>query len=129
MAHAGLLEAAIDGTGATPSLNRTKSTLLLADQADPLYANQLNMTGSEWGVIKETGNFPGAVWLWYYTLLYQIPPFNSSSASDLLVVITVMIVTGLLMFIPFIPGIRSLPLHLRVYRLIWRDYYRRQAKR
>jgi hypothetical protein len=26
--------------------------------------------------------------------------------------------------IPFIPGVRSLPRHLPLYRLIWRDYYR-----
>jgi hypothetical protein len=29
-----------------------------------------------------------------------------------------------LVCIPFIPGVRSLPRWLRVYRLIWRDYYR-----
>jgi len=27
--------------------------------------------------------------------------------------------------VPFIPGIRSIPLYVPVYRLIWRDYYRR----
>jgi hypothetical protein len=27
--------------------------------------------------------------------------------------------------IPFIPGLRSLPRHLGVHRLIWRDHYRR----
>jgi hypothetical protein len=27
--------------------------------------------------------------------------------------------------IPFIPGLRSLPRHLGVHRLIWSDHYRR----
>jgi hypothetical protein len=26
---------------------------------------------------------------------------------------------------PFIPGLRTLPRHLGVHRLIWRDHYRR----
>jgi hypothetical protein len=27
--------------------------------------------------------------------------------------------------VPFIPGLRNLPPHLGVHRLIWRDHYRR----
>jgi hypothetical protein len=29
-----------------------------------------------------------------------------------------------LICVPFTPGIRSIPRHIRLYRLIWRDYYR-----
>lgn len=129
LANSGLLESAIDGTGGpTPAIDRTKSLLLLQDQPDAQYADKLDMTGDEWGIIKETGNYPGAVWLWYYTLLYQIPPFSSASAADLLVVMTVFLVTLILMLIPFIPGLRSLPRILGVYRLIWRRYYRETGK-
>jgi len=130
LAQSGLLESAIDGVqGPAAATDRTKSMLLLQDQADQQYADKLNMTGDQWGIIKETGNYPGAVWLWYYTMLYQIPPFNSSDAADLLVVLTVLAVTLALMFTPFIPGLRSLPKWLKVYRLIWRDYYKSQGKK
>jgi len=130
LAKSGLLESAIDGVqGPAAALDRTKSMLLLQDQADQQYADKLNMTGDQWGIIKETGNYPGAVWLWYYTMLYQIPPFNSSDAADLLVVLTVLLVTLALMFTPFIPGLRSLPKWLKIYRFIWRDYYKSQRNK
>jgi hypothetical protein len=28
--------------------------------------------------------------------------------------------------VPFIPGIRSIPRYVPVYRLVWRDHYRRE---
>jgi hypothetical protein len=31
------------------------------------------------------------------------------------------VLTVAFIFIPFIPGVRSLPRHLRVHRLIWRQ--------
>jgi len=130
LAESGLLEAAIDGEeGSAPILNRTKSLLLFEGKEDSTYAAKMNMLGSNWGVIKETGNYPGAVWLWYYTLLYQIPPYNSSSAADLLVILTVMVTTCILMFIPFIPGLRSIPRGLGIYKLIWRSHYRELRER
>jgi hypothetical protein len=129
LAQSGLLEAAIDGeNGPSPILNRTKSLLLFEGQVDHIYAKKLNMLGEDWGVIKETGDYPGAVWLWFYTLLYQIPPYSTSSAGDLLVVLTVIPVTLILMLIPFIPGLRSIPRWLGVYKWIWRDYYREQRQ-
>lgn len=130
LSKTGLLESAIDGTGPMPLTNRTKSLLLLSDEslADGIYADKLDMTGDQWGIIKETGNYPGAVWLWFYTSLYHFPPFSNSDSADLLVVIAVAVITLLLMFTPFIPGLRSLPRWLKVYRLIWRDHYRDQRK-
>ncbi|MCF8564263.1 hypothetical protein LLE49_05840 [Alicyclobacillus tolerans] len=130
LAHTGLLESAIDGrTGPMPALNRTKSLLLLQDQPDAQYAAKLDMTGDEWGIIKETGNYPGAVWLWYYTMLYQIPPFSSSDSADLLVVLTTFAVTLILMLTPFIPGLRSVPRWIGIYRLIWRKHYQSVRER
>jgi hypothetical protein len=29
-----------------------------------------------------------------------------------------------LLFVPFIPGLRSIPRRTRVYRIIWREHYR-----
>lgn len=125
LAQSGLLEDAIDGAnGPMPLTNRTRSLLLLENSADSAYAAKLNMLGNEWGVIKETGDYPGAVWLWYYTLLYQIPPYNASSSADLLVVLTVIAVTLVLILIPFIPGLRSIPRRVGIYKWIWRRHYR-----
>lgn len=130
LAKTGLLEAAIDGEdGSAPLINRTKSILLFEMHVDAAYATQFNLLGQDWGVIQETGNYPGAVWLWYYTLLYQIPPYNTSPSADLLVVLTVILTTGILLFIPFIPGLRSIPRWLGIYKLIWRSYYREQRQK
>jgi hypothetical protein len=35
-----------------------------------------------------------------------------------------LILTAALILVPFIPGLRSIPRKVPVYRLIWRDYYR-----
>jgi hypothetical protein len=35
-----------------------------------------------------------------------------------------LILTAALILVPFIPGVRSIPRKLPLYRLIWRDYYR-----
>lgn len=129
LAKSGLLEAAIDGTGPQPNLNRTKSLLLFQGKADHLMAAQLDMTGEEWGIIKETGNYPGAVWLGIYTFLYQIPPISTSPSIDLLAValFTTMVVIAALL--PFIPGLRDIPKAIPVYKWIWRDFYREEKER
>jgi hypothetical protein len=75
-------------------------------------------------MMNETGNYPGQAWLWLYTLWYQVPPMNSSASGDLQVWAIMMILTLGLVFLPFIPGLRSIPRWSRVYRLIWRQHYR-----
>jgi hypothetical protein len=37
-----------------------------------------------------------------------------------------MVLSLLLVLLPFIPGLRSVPWLTRVYRLIWRQHYRSQ---
>jgi hypothetical protein len=75
-------------------------------------------------MMNETGNYPGQAWLWLYTFWYQVSPFNTSSNGDLMVWATMMVLSGLLLFLPFIPGLRSLPRRLGLYKLIWREHYR-----
>ena len=84
-----------------------------------------HLLGDQWGMMNETGSYPGQVWLWLYTFWYQIEPFKSSDNADALVWGVMALLTLAFVCIPFIPGLRSLPRPLRVYRLIWRDYYRR----
>jgi hypothetical protein len=74
--------------------------------------------------MNETGRYPGQAWLWLYTFWYQIPPYNTASNADLLVVLTMGLLTTLLLLVPFIPGLRDIPRWVPIYRLIWREHYR-----
>ncbi len=102
---------------------------LLFIQGDPLHnaAEPLNLLGSQWGMMNETGSYPGQAWLWLYTFWYQVPPWSTSSNGDALVWLTMAILTLILVLVPFIPGLNQLPRYLGVYKLIWRDWYREQG--
>jgi hypothetical protein len=106
----------------------TKPLLFLADGA--YYANlasDMNLTGSQWGVMNETGSYPGQPWLWLYQLWYQLPGFRTSPNADLIAIYLTGLGTLLLLFIPFIPGLRDIPRWIPVHRLVWRDWNKRQA--
>ncbi len=96
----------------------------LADRADAQH-----LSGDQWGMMNETGNFPGQAWLWLYTFWYQIKPFSSSTNVDALVWGLMAVLTVLLALVPFIPGLRSIPRLIPIHRLIWRDYYRSMRQR
>jgi hypothetical protein len=91
-------------------------------------ADQQKLTGDQWGMMNETGRYPGQAWLWLYTMWYQVAPFNrdsgflgiSAANADLAVVVVMLILTALLVLVPFIPGLRDIPRWVPVYRLIWR---------
>ena len=87
-------------------------------------AQAQKLTGTQWGMMNETGRYPGQAWLWLYTLWYQIPPYSSASNADLLVVATIAVLTLALLLVPFIPGVRDLPRWIPIHRLIWRRHYR-----
>ncbi len=94
-------------------------------------AQQANLTGSQWGMMNETGSYPGQTWLWLYTMWYQIPPFTSadgflglsSANADLGIVIIMTLLTAGLALVPFIPLLRDIPRWIPIHRLIWREYY------
>jgi hypothetical protein len=103
----------------------TKPLLFLSDGtyfADRAQAQHL--LGTQWGMMNETGSYPGQVWLWLYTFWYQVEPFKSSSNADALVWGLMMLLSLAFICIPLIPGVRSLPRKIPIYRLIWRDHYR-----
>jgi hypothetical protein len=79
-------------------------------------------------MMNETGNYPGQAWLWLYTFWYQISPFKTSKNADAQVWAIMMVLTLVLVLLPLIPGLRSIPRVIPVYRLIWRNYYRHQAR-
>ncbi len=101
----------------------TKPLLFLSEDALPTKAAQFNLLGSQWGMMNETGNYPGAAWLWLYTFWYQVPPYNTSPNADALVLLTMGILTAILVLFPFLPYLNRLPYYLGVHRLIWREYY------
>jgi hypothetical protein len=94
-------------------------------------AQQAHLTGSQWGMMNETGQYPGQTWLWLYTMWYQVTPFNSptgflgfnSSNADLGVIILMTALTAALALVPFIPILRDIPRWIPIHRLIWRQYY------
>jgi hypothetical protein len=102
----------------------TKPLLFLSEDALPTRAQQLNMLGSQWGMMNSTGNYPGQAWLWLYTFWYQIPPYNTASNADALVWLTMAVLTLALIVFPYLPYLNRLPYYLGVHRLIWREYYR-----
>jgi quinol-cytochrome oxidoreductase complex cytochrome b subunit len=101
--------------------NYTKPLLFIADGG--YYANlatSLHLTGGQWGVMNETGSYPGQPWLWLYQLWYHVAPFNSSASVDVWAVYLTGVATILLLLVPFIPGLRDIPRVIPVHRLIWR---------
>jgi hypothetical protein len=94
-------------------------------------AQDQQLTGSQWGMMNETGRYPGQAWLWLYTMWYQIPPFTSDTGflginagnADLGVVGVMLLLSLLLILVPFIPGLRDIPRWIPVHRLIWRQHY------
>jgi len=129
-AKAGLVDSQlVDQPGSLYSMDYTKVLLYLEDgNYLGQVAQKYTLGGQRWGVTNEIGNWPGQPWLWAYSLFYQIPPWvNYSQGSDIVVIATVGALFGLLFLLPLIPGLRSLPRALGLYRVIWRDYYRRKG--
>jgi hypothetical protein len=57
-----------------------------------------------------------------------VPPFSTSDNADAQVWGVMMFLTLCLMFLPFIPGLRSIPRWIPLHKLIWRNYYRRTKR-
>ncbi len=106
----------------------TKPLLFMADGGVLTNRAQAeHLLGSQWGMMNETGSYPGQVWLWLYTFWYQIKPFSTSTNADVLVLAVMGVLSLALVLIPFIPGVRDLPRRIPIYKLIWRDHYRSTA--
>ncbi|MBO0815149.1 MAG: cytochrome b N-terminal domain-containing protein [Actinobacteria bacterium] len=122
MARSGALDADLLAQRQFYGTDYTKPLLFIAD--GEYYANQaqaMHLTGDQWGVMNETGSYPGQPWLWLYQLWYHVAPFSNSPAVDVWAVYLTGIATLLLLAIPFIPGLRDIPRLIPVHRLIWRS--------
>ncbi len=122
MARSGALDAGLLAQRPFYGTDFTKPLLFIADGA--YYANlaqAMHLTGDQWGVMNETGSYPGQPWLWLYQLWYHVAPFSNSASVDVWAVYLTGIATLLLLAIPFIPGLRDIPRLIPVHRLIWRS--------
>jgi hypothetical protein len=129
MARSGAMDFAMGKESGFYNTNYTLSLLFLEDgNYLATQAAKQHLSGDQWGMMNETGNYPGQAWLWLYTFWYQIPPFSTSGNGDILVWAVMMLLSVLLILVPFVPGLRSIPRRTRVYRLIWREHYRSAAR-
>ncbi len=127
MAKRGALDGAIQSEGGMFNTNPTKTILFLGDGSYfPGLAKSQHLTGDQWGMMNETGSYPGQSWLWLFSFWYQVPLIGSLPNADLVVVTIMLVLTLLLALVPFIPGLRSIPRWIPIHRLIWRDYYKRR---
>jgi hypothetical protein len=123
LARSGALDADLLAQQPFYGTNFTRPLLFINDGGYfAAQAQAMNLTGSQWGVMNETGSYPGQPWLWLYTLWYQIPGWNHSANIDMIAVYMTGLATILLLLVPFIPGLRDIPRLIPVHRLIWRSW-------
>jgi hypothetical protein len=132
MAKAGALDGLLQISGRFYQTDYTPALLFMGDGGylDNLAAGW-NLHGDQWGMMNETGQYPGQTWLWLYTMWYQIFPFTDDNGvlglnagnADLGVIIIMTVLTIGLALVPLIPILRDIPRWVPIHRLIWRDYY------
>lgn len=133
LARSGALDAALVSHGSFYTQNYTKPIMFLGDSTAAgggsywaSVVSKAHLLGNQWGMMNETGAWPGQPWLWLYTLWYQVPPMSSSSNGDLMVVSIMAVLSLGLLLVPFIPLLRSVPRWVPLHRLIWREWYRNE---
>jgi hypothetical protein len=125
LARSGALDADLLAQQPFYGTNYAKPLLFINDGG--YFADQaqaMNLSGSQWGVMNETGSYPGQPWLWLYTLWYQVPGWTNSANIDMIAVYMTGLATILLLLVPFIPGLRDIPRLIPLHRLVWRTWYR-----
>ncbi|MDE2097215.1 MAG: hypothetical protein KGL39_08205 [Patescibacteria group bacterium] len=105
-----------------------RSLLFLQGEALSNIAAQKGLLGSQLGIARNLSPYPGPWWLLIYSYLYQIPPYSTAAAGDLLVALTMLGVFLVILFLPFIPVLNKIPYYIPVYKVIWRRWYKRQNK-
>jgi hypothetical protein len=127
LAQSGGLDGALLTSKQFYQTDYTKPLMFMADGGLlAARAQAEHLLGAQWGMMNETGAYPGQVWLWLYTFWYQIKPFQGQNA-DLLVMLMMGVLSLGLLLVPFIPGVRDVPRWIPIYKLIWREHYRSTA--
>ncbi len=121
LAESGAIDADLSAQQPFYGSNYTKPLLFIEDgNYYSSLAKDEHLSGSQWGVMNETGQYPGQPWLWLYTLWYQVPGLNSSANIDLITIYLTAAATVLLLAVPFIPGLRDIPRLIPIHKLVWR---------
>ena len=132
IAQAGGLDGLLTVSGRFYQTDYTQALLFMGDGGYLSgLAHDANLTGSQWGMMNETGSYPGQTWLWLYTAWYQVFPFTSNDGilglnagnADLGIVILMTALTVALALVPLIPVLRDIPRWVPIHRLIWKEYY------
>ncbi|HYM14763.1 MAG TPA: hypothetical protein VEZ14_04335 [Dehalococcoidia bacterium] len=132
LAQSGALDGLLLVNGNFYETDYTKPLLYMGDGGYiGTLAQQQKLTGSQWGMMNETGRYPGQTWLWLFTMWYQVAPFNrahgflgvNAANADLSIIVLMTFLSAMLVLVPFIPGLRDIPRWIPVHRLIWRHYY------
>jgi hypothetical protein len=132
MGQSGALDGLLQISGRFYETDYTPALLFIGDGAylDGL-ADHWSLHGDQWGMMNETGQYPGQTWLWLYTMWYQVWPFTSDSGflglnagnADLGIIILMTLLTIALALVPLIPILRDVPRWVPIHRVIWRKYY------
>ena len=128
LARSGGIDADLSGAQPFYGTDFTKPLLFLEDGQYFLnLATADHLTGDQWGVMNETGSYPGQPWLWLFQMWYHVHGWSNSDNIDLIAIYMTGLATILLLFIPFIPGLRDIPRWIPVHRLVWRNWNQQAA--
>ncbi len=132
LAQSGALDGLLLVNGNFYETDYTRPLLFMGDgEYMASLAEAEKLTGSQWGMMNETGQYPGQTWLWLFTMWYQVAPFDrdhgflgiNSANADLAIIGLMTVLSALLVAVPFVPGLRDIPRWIPIHRLIWRHYY------
>ena len=134
MAKGGGYDAAMLSQGKFFATDNTNQLLVMGDGAymDDA-ATKYTLQGDTWGMMNEAGSWPGQVWLGPASLWYQLPAFNQEGTTlgdnaDAIIFAILVVLVLLFTFLPWIPGLRTLPRWIPLHRLVWRTWYREHGR-
>jgi hypothetical protein len=122
------LNAGASGNNGVYTYNFGQSLLFLQGEALGNVAGAKDLLGSQLGIAKDLGPYPGPWWLLPYSALYQFPPYSTAAAGDLLVALTMIGMFLVILFLPFIPILNKIPYYIPLYKIIWRRWYTRRDR-
>ena len=117
LAQGGYLEMYL--TGLAPGHSLHLATIWLYDEPQMLNtAISQGLTDDQWGMVKERGFAVGPWYLLIPVIIHVILPGGSSGLGFTLWNLAFALV--FVLAVPLLPGVRDLPRHLRLYRLMYR---------
>jgi hypothetical protein len=129
LAKSGGLEGGLVTSSQFFQTDYTKPLLFMADGGLlEERAEAQHLLGEQWGMMNETGSYPGQPWLWLYALWYQVEPFKASENADILVMLVMGVLSLAFICIPCVPIVNRLPRWIPIYKLIWKEHYRAQRR-